>query len=563
MIRVEKLRYVGIASLGIRLSIWACLGALSICISWLVIGPAQLASMKSANADHTLQKSLLETTTVAHRALEQQITTLRANKSTDTDIPKIPATLNLNAISETLSRISRQYHLRLKRLLPVGSRQEEFYRSFDIQTELQGSYPNLARFAKSLKTASNYPFVIQEAFFGHKDESASLLAQTASTKNPPSLGIQLRMRGFCCLNDETSSESGADSTQSTPHNSVQAIRASPQTPSQQIVTDPFSVSAKTLAPAKTTELVPHVESDTPSQPSSQNAHRAITIVPIQYTRAQRIADLVNALFVDYSGAVAVDERTNSLLLNNSGKALQDTRDAILALDVPIQQVLVEAVIVIVRHDFAKRLGIRLNLGETDAEDSIVGNTLSGNRGLAARIGFSFLNNRGQLQIALDAMESGGHGQVISRPRLVTNNLQTAYIKAGTQIPFQESAPNGRTTIQFRDAVLRLDVTPVIMPNNKIRLDLTINQDAPGAAVDTDSGRIPSIDTTELRTQIILKPSETAALGGVFRFDAAQSKSKTPLLGDLPLLGYLFRHTNKSIVKSETMFFITPHLLDSK
>ena len=139
-------------------------------------------------------------------------------------------------------------------------------------------------------------------------------------------------------------------------------------------------------------------------------------------------------------------------------------------------------------------------------------------------------------------------------------LQTAYIKAGTQIPFQESAENGRTTIQFRDAVLRLDVTPTIMPDNRIKLDLTINQDAPGAAINTGDAQIPSIDTTELHTQIVLRPSETAALGGVFRYDALRSRSKTPLLGDLPLIGYLFRRQNKSIIQSETMFFITPHII---
>jgi Tfp pilus assembly protein PilO len=546
------------APLGLKVSIWICLALLGACLAWIMIGSSSQAQFNALNLDRNRQELILREVVAKRLVLQEQLDALSKTIPKPGDLPEIPAHLDLNTISETLSRVFAQHNLRLRRLLPMGSGSEGFYRFFDMRTELQGSYSDLTHFAKALGASSDYPFVIQEALLSHESPNLNPLPRhvvNQATSTP--LGIHLRMRGYCCLNEQVT----AAAASSTAHQSVHGIPREHAPNAQSLINDPFDVDTKAPADVKPAQLQPPISNSTPTEPKIYPVQPAITIAPIRYTRAQEVANLLSPLFGDKAGAIVVDARTNSLLLNNSGKALQDTRDAILALDVPIRQVLIEAIIVIARRDFLKRLGVRLNLGGSNAQSNLSQNSLSGSQSSGGGIEFSFLNSLGQLQIALDAMESGGYGQVISRPRLITNNLQTAYIKAGTQIPFQESAPNGRTTVQFRDAVLRLDVTPTIMPDNKIRIDLIINQDAPGAAIDTGDGRVPSIDTTELRTNILLKPNETAALGGVFRFDAARIRSKTPLLGDLPLLGRLFRHTNKSIIKSETMFFITPHLLE--
>lgn len=298
----------------------------------------------------------------------------------------------------------------------------------------------------------------------------------------------------------------------------------------------------------------------PGQGAAPAADGAPLHLPVRFADAAEIAGLLEA-GTENGGRIAVDVRTNALLFYGDSAWQRRVRQTVRLLDVPVRQVMISAMIAIVRTDYTRQLGLEWQgrVGETTEATANVWNAVTG-AGLESLLRVGVAGDRARLQLALQAMESRGRGEVISRPRLVTGNRRTASIKSGIQIPFQESAPNGRTTVQFKDAVLRLDVTPVITPDDKISLDLIINQDAPGSSLETETGQVPTINTTELRTRILLAENETAALGGVLRNEENLSRSKTPFLGDVPLMGRLFRRSNRQRIKTETLIFITPQIL---
>ncbi len=162
---------------------------------------------------------------------------------------------------------------------------------------------------------------------------------------------------------------------------------------------------------------------------------------------------------------------------------------------------------------------------------------------------------------VEALEIAGEGEVVSQPKVITGDKQQATIKSGTEIPYQEGAASGATTTQFKEAVLQLTVTPNITPDDRILLDLVVNQDSVGELVPSaNGGLVPSIDTTELTTQVLVGNGETVVLGGVFRNEETQQIQKVPVLGDLPGLGALFRSTANTNKKVETLIFITPRIL---
>ena len=151
--------------------------------------------------------------------------------------------------------------------------------------------------------------------------------------------------------------------------------------------------------------------------------------------------------------------------------------------------------------------------------------------------------------------------MVSQPKVITGDKQQATIKSGTEIPYQESSASGETTTAFKEAVLKLDVTPNITPDDRILLDLIINQDSVGGLVPTgNGGAIPAIDTTQLTTQVLVGNGETVVLGGVFRTEDLESISKVPFFGDIPFVGAFFRNTTTSKTKTETLIFITPRIL---
>lgn len=302
------------------------------------------------------------------------------------------------------------------------------------------------------------------------------------------------------------------------------------------------------------------------------------------------------------GSVIVDERTNSLLVTETAQKLEEFRRVIRLLDVPVRQVLVEARIVIANSSFDEELGVRWGIGginavnggndqlyfggsAADIRNSILNVTneqfnvdtgsgqsgplqipqaLNVDLGVAAPTGsfaVGFVNEDVQLQMELSALESQGRGEIVSQPKIITGDKQMAIIKSGSEIPYQESSANGETTISFKEAVLKLQVTPSITPDDRIIMDLVINQDSIGDLVPSGSGgTVPTIDTTMLTTQVLVGNGETVVLGGVFRTVDVESESKVPVLGDIPYVGRLFRTTSVTQEKTETLVFITPRIL---
>ena len=166
-----------------------------------------------------------------------------------------------------------------------------------------------------------------------------------------------------------------------------------------------------------------------------------------------------------------------------------------------------------------------------------------------------------LTAELSALESSGEGEVVSQPKVITGDKQKATVKRGTEIPYQEGAASGATTTAFKEAVLKLDVIPNITPDDRILLDLVVNQDSVGDLVPSGNGGfIPTIDTTELMTQVLVGNGETVVLGGVFKNEDLTKVEKVPVLGDIPYLGTLFKNTASTQQKSETLIFITPRIL---
>jgi type IV pilus assembly protein PilQ len=173
----------------------------------------------------------------------------------------------------------------------------------------------------------------------------------------------------------------------------------------------------------------------------------------------------------------------------------------------------------------------------------------------------FTSNDLFLTAELSALESAGKSEVVSQPKVITGDKQTANIKSGTEIPFQQAAASGATAVQFKEAVLSLDVTPNITPDDRILLDLIITQDSVGDLVPSgQGGLIPAIDTTELTTQVLVGNGETVVLGGVFRTEALETTSKVPFFGDIPYVGALFKNNSTQNTKTETLIFITPRIL---
>ncbi len=273
------------------------------------------------------------------------------------------------------------------------------------------------------------------------------------------------------------------------------------------------------------------------------------------------------------GSIILDERTNSLLITETDKQLQELRKIITLIDIPIRQVMIEARIVVAQSDFTRELGVDWNLDEHTSGPAFNNGGVflggSGNPGQGPDINLGagaptstvtlgFREGNYLLDLELSALENSGNGEVVSQPKIITGDKQTASIESGTEIPFQEASASGATATSFKEAVLKLEVTPHITPDDRIIMDLVINQDEVGE-FDLASG-IPTIDTTELRTQVLVSNGETIVLGGVFKMSEVNSVRKVPFLGDIPYVGQLFTQNSTNTEKVETLIFITPRIL---
>ena len=295
------------------------------------------------------------------------------------------------------------------------------------------------------------------------------------------------------------------------------------------------------------------------------------------------------------GQAIVDERTNSIILTDTEEKINDFRKVIEQIDIPIRQVMIEARIVIANNNFKKELGARINLankhfanngkveygfggkmeeffnnGETgafqiyDREGKAVEDVASRAVDLGVEKAFgnlagSIISGGIHIGLELSALEETGFAEIVSQPKVITGDKQVASIESGTEIPYREASASGAATIAFKEAVLKLEVTPQITPDNNIIMDLKINQDS---VSEITSEGVPAIDVTELNTQVLVGDGQTVVLGGIFQNELVTGQSKVPLLGDIPVLGRLFRKDVKRETKRELIIFITPRIMSS-
>ncbi|MBD9662082.1 DNA uptake porin HofQ [Pantoea sp. PNT03] len=266
------------------------------------------------------------------------------------------------------------------------------------------------------------------------------------------------------------------------------------------------------------------------------------------------------------GSVTVDSRTNSLLLRDTAEALRDTERWLKALDLPLEQVELAAHIVTINEEHLRELGVNWGTSPAEVVTQALRNPLLeiplAVSNPAFRAGVTLGQVSGELlNLELSALEQENQIEIIASPRLFTSHQQTASIKQGTEIPYEvKSGNSGATAIEFKEAVLGMEVTPVVLGNGRIQLKLRLSQNLPGRSVNIGDNQVLSIDKQEIETQVTLHDGETLALGGIFQQQRTQSEKRVPWLGDMPLLGNLFRQQTDEQKKKELVIFITPRLV---
>lgn len=266
------------------------------------------------------------------------------------------------------------------------------------------------------------------------------------------------------------------------------------------------------------------------------------------------------------GSVTVDTRTNSLLLRGTAKALRDTTRWLTALDRPLEQVELAAHIITIHEEHLRELGVNWS---TSPAQSVAASLRNPQLAIpltvenpALRAGVTLGQISGELlNLELSALEQENQIEIIASPRLFTSNQQTASIKQGTEIPYEvKSGNSGATAIEFKEAVLGMEVTPVVLGNGRIQLKLRLSQNMPGRSLSVGENKVLSIDKQEIETLVTLRDGETLALGGIFQKQRTQGEKRVPWLGDVPLLGNLFRQQTEEQKKKELVIFITPRLV---
>ncbi len=321
------------------------------------------------------------------------------------------------------------------------------------------------------------------------------------------------------------------------------------------------------------------------------------LVQVNYAKAAALAELLKSeenQLLSERGNVSIDERTNTLLVQDTATKLGEIRALVEKLDVPVRQVLVESRIVIANDDFARDIGVRFGFNR---ENSIGGNASlltagglpghtsgtfgfapgienaagSGAEALMVNLPQQLSPGRGGavnfllgtvgsylLQLELTAMQQEGRGEIVSSPRVITSDQNKATIKQGIEIPYQQATSSGATSVSFKEAVLKLEVTPHITPDDRIIMDLLVSKD------DADFTRavlgVPPLNKREVETRVLVDNGETVVLGGVFEREKKQAEEKVPFFGDLPVIGYAFKETLRQDSKKELLIFITPKII---
>lgn len=318
-------------------------------------------------------------------------------------------------------------------------------------------------------------------------------------------------------------------------------------------------------------------------------------IQVRYANASDLFGLLarggsDASVLSERGSAIVDERTNAVVLTDTEANLAKVRGVIAQLDVPVRQVQIESRIVNANVNFSEQLGVRWGGGALEGMRSPAGgpspspggqatetesqNTASDGSGASpgdlvvdlgvsgpgsTRFGIGLVNGVDYLlDLEISALATEGQAEIVARPTLITADKQPAMIQSGVEIPYQEASSSGATSTAFKEAVLSLEVTPRITPDERIIMDLRVNQDSVGQVFNG----VPSIDTTAIATRVLVENGQTLVLGGMFRTDRNFSVTRTPLLGDIPYLGRLFRRTIERDDKQELLIFITPRIIDT-
>ncbi len=332
---------------------------------------------------------------------------------------------------------------------------------------------------------------------------------------------------------------------------------------------------------------------------------------LNYAKADAIVDQLtksasgsssgaSSRFLSERGSAISEPRTNQIFVSDTPGKLEEVRQLIASLDVAVRQVLIEARIVEARDTFGRSLGVKLGGADMRAVRGGVGGygigsgnrvafgttysnaiaSSNGNAG-AANTTEPFVNLPAQLSgvtsipsfalsifnptanrflnLEISAMEADGQGKVVSSPRLITADQVKALIEQGTEYPYAVTAPNGATTIAFKKAVLKLEVTPQITPEGNIILDLDVNKDSRGET--TTQG--VAIETKHIKTQVLIENGGTVVIGGIFEMEESSQENKVPLLGDIPVMGNLFKNRTKESTKREMLVFITPKIITER
>ncbi len=317
-------------------------------------------------------------------------------------------------------------------------------------------------------------------------------------------------------------------------------------------------------------------------------------IKVNYAKAAEMADLLKSkdnAILSPRGSVSVDVRTNTLLVKDTNSSLVNVRTLLVELDIPIRQVLIESRVVIASDDFSKELGVRfgvandsfgsVNQGSGGATAGTVfgtqnlingtGNSVSAIDGL--NVNMPVQNPAGSfalalaklplgtlLQMELSAAQIEGRGEVVSSPRVITADAHTARIEQGVEIPYLE-LDDGDATLKFRKAVLSLEVTPQITPDNRVIMDLDVHKDSRGEDVSFGAGlNAPTIDTREVQSQLLVDNGQTVVLGGIYETETLSQVTRVPFFSDLPFIGNLFKSTNEIDDRSELLIFVTPKIL---
>lgn len=304
------------------------------------------------------------------------------------------------------------------------------------------------------------------------------------------------------------------------------------------------------------------------------------IIPIKFSKASKIAQIIqdasgksNSL-LSASGSLLYDDRINSLIVIDKKNNISALKNLVQKLDIEVKQIMIQARIVITTKSDVNSLGVNWgvrkgdistklgNIATENTKSGAIMQTLLPSSSLASnhlgRIAFGFLSSANLvLDLELAALEIEGLSKIVSAPQIITLDRKTAIIKSGEQIPYQKTDKNGNVEVEFKDALLSLEVTPKIARDDLIGMKLKINKDNPGQRV----GENFAIETNFLETEVFIKDGDTLVIGGVMNNTELESLAKVPFLGDIPILGNLFKRKEKSQKNFELVVFITPKIIE--